>query len=174
MGPVVVKGLNKLTDLPLDVHLMVENPTLFVEPFAKSGADYLTVHVECDEAEEALEKISKLGVRTGISLNPETPAKDLVEHLGGIDLVLVMSVHPGFGGQEFMESNLDKLRWLSETRGEKELDFLISIDGGISKSTARRAAEAGADILVAGSAIFGRGKPGEALREIRGSIRGGE
>ena len=174
MGPVVVEGLNKLTDLPLDVHLMVEEPLRFVEAFAESGADYLTVHVECAEAEEALERITQLGVRPGISLNPATPADCLRAILGGVDLALVMSVNPGFGGQEFIDTNLEKLSWLAGIRREDGLDFLISIDGGISAGTAPRAVAAGADILVAGSAIFSHESPGEALRKIRESISGQE
>jgi ribulose-phosphate 3-epimerase len=167
MGPVVVRGLDKLTELPLDVHFMVEHPLDFVEPFAESGADYLTVHVECEQADEALEEISQHGVQKGISLNPETPPESLIRFLETVDLVLVMSVHPGFGAQEFIESNLGKVRWLSERRQEEGHSYSISIDGGISAETAARAARAGADILVAGSGIFGRQRPGEALRAIR-------
>lgn len=167
-GPSVVSSLNGRTDLPLDVHLMVEEPTLFIEPFAKAGADLLTVHIEAkDEIAEALESIKKLGVKTGVSIKPDTDPEELAPLMDLLDLILVMSVYPGFGGQVFLpesEEQISRVRELIRRSGRK---IWLEVDGGINAQTAPLAVRAGADALVAGSAIFKAADPVLALKQIR-------
>ena len=155
-GSAVMKSLNDITALNYDVHLMIENPGDYIEDFVCEKTEYITVHQEaCLHAHRILQKIRSLGVKVGISLNPATPLCMLEEILTDVDLVLIMSVNPGFGGQKFIPSSLDKIKRLAEIRRERDLDFLIEVDGGVTLENASDIARAGADILVAGSAVFG-------------------
>jgi len=166
-GPAVVSSLNGKTDLALDVHLMVEHPAAFVEPFAKAGADLLTVHAEAKEVDKALAQIKALGLKAGLSVKPDTPAEAVAPYLDRLDLVLVMSVYPGFGGQAFLPKALDQIRtvrWLIDTSGRK---IWLEVDGGINAQTAPQVIAAGADALVAGNAIFSSADPAGALKQIR-------
>ena len=150
-GPPVVECVRKITDSFLDVHLMIENPEKYAEAFADAGADSISVHLEAKgRIREALDKIREKKTKTCIVLNPGTPASSAEEHLDGVDMVLLMTVNPGFGGQKFIESVLPKFSELRKIREERGLNFEIQADGGINEATARQAADAGADILVAG------------------------
>ncbi len=167
-GPALVSSLKKHTDLPLDVHLMVTNPLRFVEPFAKAGADLLTVHIESDDdTVQALNAIRKLGVKTGVSVKPDTNP-DVIKPLTDLlDLVLVMSVYPGFGGQAFLENSpaqIKQVRQIIQASGKK---IWLEVDGGINAQTAKIAIAAGADALVAGNAIFSSADPELALKQIK-------
>ncbi len=162
IGACVVKGIK--TKKPLDCHLMINNPHLYVEDFAKAGAASITIHVEASRhLPEDIDKIKKLGCKAGVSINPETPVSKISSVLPMVDLVLVMSVHPGFGGQKFIPEVLDKIRWIREHY--PKLD--IQIDGGIDDKTAHLAVEAGANVLVAGSYILKSKNPREAVRKLR-------
>lgn len=164
LGPPVIKSLRKVTKLPFDVHLMIENPIASIEAFRKAGADWLTVHVEaCQNVSETLEMITKLGAQPGISLRPGTPLSKIEPYLKELALILIMSVEPGFGGQSFMEEQLDKVKYL-RTR----FNGLISVDGGVNAQNASRCVEAGADILVAGTAVFGQNDRKAAIESLRG------
>ncbi|MBC7242602.1 MAG: ribulose-phosphate 3-epimerase [Anaerolineae bacterium] len=155
IGPVVVQALRRVTRLPLDVHLMVEKPESLLEAFAQAGADILTVHVEtCPHLHRTLQQIHSLGVRAGVSLNPSTPLVTLEEILGDVDLVLVMSVNPGFGGQSFIERSVSRIRRLRQMMTEQRARAELSVDGGIHPGTAEQVVRAGANVLVAGSFIF--------------------
>jgi ribulose-phosphate 3-epimerase len=153
IGAPVVKSLKKVAKRPLDVHLMIEKPEKYVQDFIKAGADYLTIHVEStDDPAAVLRSIRASGVRPGITLRPATPLHALEEYLPLVDLVLVMTVNPGFGGQEFMEEQISKLSALAKIRKDQGLKYLIEVDGGINAETAKRCQEA--DVLVAGNYIF--------------------
>lgn len=154
-GPFIIEQVNSATDLPLDVHLMISNPGKYIESYVSAGADYLTVHGEViGEDPKLLKKIRSLSVRSGMSLNPDAKIDDHLSLFDHLDLFLVMSVYAGFGGQKFMPEVLDKVRAAAQIRKERGLDFEIAIDGGINESTAKLAREAGADILIAGTAFF--------------------
>ena len=168
-GPAMCAALRKRTRLPLDVHIMVEHPETYIEPFAKAGADYLVFHAEADvHAHRTLQRIRAAGMKAGVALNPGTPAAALEYLLGLCDLVLVMSVNPGAGGQVFLPEVLPKLTWLREQKIARGLSFEIEIDGGINEKTAPLAIAAGATMLVAGSAVFGAADPTATIRAIRG------
>ena len=153
IGPPVIESIRKRTRLPLDVHLMIEEPERWVETYVKAGADYLTIHVEaCPHLERALSLIREAGAKSGVALNPATAPEVLEYVLDDLDLVLVMSVNPGFGGQSFIPTAYEKIRRLRALLGSR--DVLVSVDGGVKVDNARAIAAAGADILVAGSAIF--------------------
>lgn len=155
IGPVVVQALRRVTRLPLDVHLMVEKPESMLESFVSAGADILTVHVEtCPHLHRTLQQIHSLGVRAGVSLNPSTPLVALEEILADVDLVLVMSVNPGFGGQSFIERSVGRIRRLRQMMIEQRVRAELSVDGGIHPETAEQVVRAGANVLVAGSFIF--------------------
>ncbi len=172
IGPAHVKMLKRVTDVPLDVHLMIDNPEVQVPWYIEAGADSVTVHVEvCDDAASMLRTIRDAGVKVGISLNPETDVSALEGLLGLVDLVLVMSVHPGFGGQSFIESSPAKIAAIVEMCKAEGAAPLIEVDGGIGVATAPLVHAAGADVLVAGSAIFCAGDPAAALRDIRDACR---
>ena len=161
-----VAAMRKATDLTLDVHLMIEKPIRYVEDFCRAGADYLTIHVEADRRENiraALEKIRALGVRPGIVLKPGTPAEAAEEFLPLVDMVLVMTVEPGFGGQKFMASMMPKVTRLRQLLDKVNPSCHVEVDGGVDKGTYRTCMESGADVLVAGSAFF-RSEDPEALR----------
>ncbi|MBI4115213.1 MAG: ribulose-phosphate 3-epimerase [Candidatus Omnitrophica bacterium] len=165
IGPVVVAWVRKCTKLPLDVHLMIDEPIRHLEAFRKAGADAITVHVEaCQDVAKTLGEIKRLGAEVGISLRPKTPVEKIFPFLDGLDLVLVMTVEPGFGGQKFMPEMLEKVKNLrSRFKGK------ISVDGGIDPETAPRAIEAGANVLVAGTAIFGQRDRAKAIENLRKS-----
>ena len=169
-GPLVVDAVNRLSDLPLDVHLMIRDPLALAERFVAAGADWLTIHCETvADLAGSLAAVKALGARAGVSLNPGTPLPAILPALAAADLVLVMSVNPGFGGQAFIESALDKVRGLRKLKDEGKTGALISIDGGINRRTAALAAAAGADILVAGSAVFGSADRAAEIAALRGA-----
>jgi ribulose-phosphate 3-epimerase len=167
IGPPVVAALRPHTDLFLDCHLMVDNPGRLLQAFADAGADGLTVHVELGETPALLAEIASVGLRRGLALEPETPYDAVVPYLGDIDLLLVMSVHTGFGGQPFIPEVLDKVRAARKEIDARGLAVEIEIDGGIKIDNAGRAADAGVDILVSGTGIFGADDPAAAARAIR-------
>ena len=157
-GYTTVKALRPATDMVLDVHLMIDRPIRYVERFVKAGADWLTIHVEADQPHntlEALEKIRALGCKAAISLKPGTPAEAAVPYLDKVDMILVMTVEPGFGGQKFMADQMDKVRQLREWMDDINPDCHIEVDGGVDLNTVVTCKENGADVLVAGSAFFG-------------------
>jgi ribulose-phosphate 3-epimerase len=155
IGPLVVDALRKVTDKPLDVHLMIENPDLYIADFAKAGADIITVHQEAvPHLHRTVQLIKSLGKQAGVSLNPATPVETLDVILDQLDLVLVMSVNPGFGGQTFISSALDKIRALRQRITQRGLATELQVDGGIKVDNIREVVAAGADVLVAGSAVF--------------------
>jgi ribulose-phosphate 3-epimerase len=167
IGPPVVKSLRKRTDLFLDCHLMVDNPGDLLVDFADAGADGCTVHIELGDPRPLFDSMRSLGLRVGLTHNPETPVTEVLPYLEEIDLLLFMSVHPGFGGQAFIPGVLDKLAEARRIVDERELPVELEIDGGINLETAPQAAEAGADILVAGSAVFHADEPAVAARKIK-------
>jgi ribulose-phosphate 3-epimerase len=167
IGPPVVAALRPHTELFLDCHLMVDNPGRLLQAFADAGADGLTVHVELGETAALLAEITKVGVRRGLAMEPETPYDAVEPYLADIDLLLVMSVHTGFGGQPFIPEVLEKVRAARKEIDARGLAVEIEIDGGIKVDNAGRAAEAGVDILVSGTGIFGAGDPAAAARAIR-------
>jgi len=169
IGPPVVKSLRKTTDLPLDCHLMIVEPERLVPAFAEAGADIITVHVEASpHLHRTLQQIRGLGKKAGVSLNPHTSEDELRYVLEELDLILVMSVNPGFGGQAFIEAVLPKIERLRKMIDEAGLDIVLEVDGGVKPGTAKRVAEAGADMLVAGSAVFGAEDYGRAIEALRG------
>ena len=168
-GPPIVAAIRKITKLPLDVHLMVTNPAALVDAFAAAGADWLTVHVETEpHLHRLVTHIRELGVRPAVVLNPATPLSSLEEILPEVDMVLVMSVNPGFGGQKFIPSSIDKIRRLKKQIIAVNREVLIEVDGGINAATSPLVREAGTDVLVAGSAVFGSNDLAAAIRQIRG------
>jgi ribulose-phosphate 3-epimerase len=154
-GPKMVADLHKATALPLDVHLMIERPDDWVDRYVEAGATYVVVHIEAvKDVRGTLARIRKRGARAGLTLNPETPVDAVIPFLSDIDLLLVMSVHPGFGGQKFIESALDKVRLVRRALDERKVSAELEVDGGIKVDNAARVADAGASVLVAGSAVF--------------------
>jgi ribulose-phosphate 3-epimerase len=165
IGPPVVKCLRKATKLPLDCHLMIENADEFIPAFADAGADWVSVHYEaCRHLHRSLELIAQHGMKPGVVLNPATRVNFIVDILPMVHHVLIMSVNPGFGGQEFIPFSLDKIRRLAELRREMGLAFRIEVDGGVAHDTVAQVVQAGAELLVAGNAVFGAG---EAERDAR-------
>jgi len=155
VGPPIVKALKNVTKLPLDVHLMITNADAFIPEFAEAGADYLTVHVEaCPHLHRTIQSIKERGVKAGVTLNPATPVQSLQEILPDVDLVLIMSVNPGFGGQKFIASCLPKIQTTRHMLDSIGSRALLEVDGGVKADNAAQVLEAGADVLVAGSAIF--------------------
>jgi|SRR5208283_523732 len=175
IGPSVVESIREITNLPLDVHLMVEEPDKFLKDFIKAGADYITVHVETSfHLHKTVHTIKESGKKAGVSLNPATSLFSLDQILSDVDMVLLMSVNPGFGGQEFIPTVLDKITSLRNILQEKGLNLLVEVDGGVKLDNAKRIASAGADILVMGSAFFKSkdykalmGKLREVLKDIK-------
>ncbi len=171
-GPAMVKALRRVTKLPLDCHLMIENPDQFIAEFADAGADFVGVHFEaCRHLHRTLKLIEQHGMRPAVVINPATPVEMLIEVLPMVHHVLVMSVNPGFGGQQFLPLALDKIEHLAELRTEMGLNYRIEVDGGIAHDTVARVVEAGADMLVAGSAVFSPGRTEENARELLRSAR---
>lgn len=155
IGPSIVESIKKITDVPLDVHLMIEEPDRYLRDFIKAGADYLTVHIEASvHLHRTVQWIKESGIKAGVSLNPATPVWSLDHILQDVDFVLIMSVNPGFGGQGFIPQMIDKIRVLKKIIMERGLSTLIEVDGGVNPDNARLVADAGADILVMGSAFF--------------------
>ena len=174
IGPPVVKSLRPRTDLYLDCHLMVDNPGDLLDDFAAAGADGITVHVELGDPRPLIARIRELGVRVGLTHNPDTPLDAVEPYLEEIDTLLFMSVFPGFGGQAFIPSVLEKVAEARRLVDERGLPVELEIDGGIGPATARQAVEAGADILVAGSAIFHADDPLAAARHLRAVATGAD
>lgn len=172
-GPLVMGAVAPLTNLPLDVHLMIEQPEQYIPAFAEAGAHVITVHAEaCVHLHRVIHMIKERGVKAGVAINPATPAAAIREVLEDIDLALVMTVNPGFGGQAFIPGTLRKIRQLNEWKRELGLPHLhIEVDGGISAETAPLVTEAGANVLVAGNAVFGRPDRREAIEEIRNRVK---
>jgi ribulose-phosphate 3-epimerase len=167
MGPPVVKSLRKVTNLPFDCHLMIENPVDFIPEFAEAGADWISVHYEaCRHLHRTLEMIAQHEMEPAVVINPATRVDVLIEILPMVHHVLVMSVNPGFGGQKFIPFSLDKIRQLVELRGDLGLNFRIEVDGGVAHDTIGSVVEAGADLLVAGSAVFDSGHPEKEARTL--------
>ncbi len=160
IGPPVVKSLRKATDLPLDCHLMIENPDQYIPEFVEAGADWISVHQEaCRHLNRTLHLIRSHGAVAGVVINPATPVETLSEVLDIADYVLVMSVNPGFGGQKFIPGAVHKIRRLADLRAQRGLNYRIEVDGGIALDTVADVVRAGAEILVAGNAVFGQGDP---------------
>jgi len=163
IGPLVVSAIRKVTKMPLDVHLMIDTPSRYIAEFRKAGADWITVHVEAEkDVHGVLQAIKASGAKAGISLRPKTAVETLFPYLPELDLILVMSVEPGFGGQSFMPEMMEKVKAL-----RSKFQGLISVDGGIGAGNASQALAAGADILVAGSAVFGKADRAKAVQEFR-------
>ncbi len=169
LGPGLIKCLRPHTSLPFDVHLMIENPDLFIQDFKEAGADIITVHVEaCRHLHRTLQLIKQNGMACGVVLNPHTPLEMIKHVLHEVDWVLIMSVNPGFGGQTFIPEALNKIAILNEWRKKLELSFLIEVDGGVNEQTARLCEEAGAHVVVAGSAVFNAPNRRVAIEQIKG------
>jgi ribulose-phosphate 3-epimerase len=168
IGPLVVASVRKITDLPLDVHLMIEDADRYIDDFAKAGADWITVHVEaCPHLHRTVSRIKELGKKAGAVLNPATPLGTLDEILADVDLVMLMSVNPGFGGQSFIRSSLNKIKTLKNMIEDRGLEVGIEVDGGVSPVTIKDVAGAGANIFVAGSAVFGQQDYAKEIMEMK-------
>jgi ribulose-phosphate 3-epimerase len=168
IGPFVVEAVRRVTSLPLDVHLMIVEPERYVEDFVRAGASTVGIHVEtCPHLHRGLAQIREAGARASVVLNPSTPAIAVEPVLGDVDQVLVMSVNPGFGGQKFIESSLGKIETLRGWIDERGLDVALEVDGGIGPETIARAARAGADVFVAGTAVFGAPDRAAAIAALR-------
>lgn len=169
IGPLIVEAIRPVTKLPLDVHLMIDNPDQYIEAFAKAGADYITVHVEaCRHLNRTIHHIKSFGIKAGVVLNPATPVYTIEHILKDIDMVLLMSVNPGFGGQKFIPEVLPKIRKVKEMADSIGKEIEIEIDGGVNSETAKLCVEAGANVLVAGSAIYDQEDYAAAISLIRG------
>lgn len=167
-GQPVVRAIRAVTKLPLDVHLMIEDPGRYVDSFAEAGAQTLTIHLEaCIHLHRNIHQIKGKGLAAGVAINPHTPVEALLPVLGDLDLVCIMSVNPGFGGQSFIPSTMQKLASLVKYRQLQGLAFRIEIDGGVDLNNARALAEAGADVLVAGNSVFGQPDPAAAVRSFK-------
>lgn len=167
-GAPVLKCLNGKTNLPYDVHLMIENADRFIEDFVMPNTEFIVVHQEaCTHLDRTIELIKSFGCKAGVALNPATPPETLDYIIEKLDLVLVMSVNPGFAAQKFIPSALDKIATLNEIRVDNDFDFLIQVDGGVSTQNAGELAEAGADILVAGNAIFSSDNPASVIKTLK-------
>ncbi len=172
LGPPVVKSLRKATKLPLDCHLMIENPNDFIPDFAEAGANWVSVHYEaCTHLHRTLELILHHGMKPGVVLNPATRVDFLIDILPMVHHVLIMSVNPGFGGQEFIPHSLDKISYLASLRQEMGLAFKIEVDGGVAHDTVEQVVKAGAELLVAGFAVFGSGNAEKNARELLAAAR---
>ena len=164
----ILEAIRKHTKKTLDVHIMIENPDDFLEQFQKSGTDILTVHYEaCRHLHRTVSRIKELGMKAGVALNPHTPVSVLEEIAADLDLVLIMSVNPGFGGQKFIQASVDKVRSLVALRTHKNASFIIEVDGGVNMETGKLLAEAGAEALVAGSFVFNSASPQETISNLK-------
>jgi len=171
IGPLIVDAIRPVTDLPLDVHLMIENPDVYIPEFARAGASIITVHQEaCPHLHRTIQLIKSHGVKAGVVINPATPVEMIKETLSYVDMVLVMTVNPGFGGQSFIKETLPKIEQLAKLRQTHQYNFEIEVDGGVNVETAKLCTDAGADVLVAGSAVFNKKDRKEAIEAIREAI----
>ena len=169
VGPGIVKCLRPHTELPFDVHLMIENPDQYIKDFKEAGADIITVHVEaCRHLHRTLQLIKQYEMQCGVVLNPHTPLEMIKHVLQEVDWILIMSVNPGFGGQTFIPDSLNKIATLNQWRQEQNLSYVIEVDGGVNEETARLCEEAGADVVVAGSAVFNAVDRQLAIQKIKG------
>lgn len=167
IGPLIVDNIQPHTELPLDVHLMIENPDQYISAFAEAGASIITVHQEaCPHLHRTIQLIKSHGAKAGVVINPATPAEMIRDILQDVDLVLLMTVNPGFGGQSFISEVVQKIKQIAFWRKERQLDFEIEVDGGVNRDTAKLCTDAGADVLVAGSAVFKQDDRKQAIQEI--------
>lgn len=168
-GPNIVEAIRPHTSLPLDVHLMIDDPERYIADFAKAGADYISVQVEStNHIHRAIQFIKEQNVKAGVVINPGTPVNSIIPVLEEVDFVLVMSVNPGFGGQKFIDYSLDKIKYLDQIRKEENLNFEIQVDGGVNDVTGQKCKDAGADILVAGSFIYSTGEsPAKQIKKLK-------
>ncbi len=168
IGPVVVSKIRKISDIFFDVHLMIENPGKYVEQFAKAGADLITIHAEaCDDILSTINKVKDLGCKVGVSINPETSLDVIKEIIQNVDLVLIMSVHPGFGGQSFIEDVLPKIKKTRDIISKIDKEIHLEVDGGINDKTAKTAIEYGANVLVAGNFVFTNASYRDAIKSLK-------
>ena len=169
IGPLIVEAIRPVTTLPLDVHLMIDNPDQYIPQFASAGADIITVHVEaCPHLHRTIQLIKENGAKAGVVLNPATPVDTIQHIIEDVDMVLLMTVNPGFGGQKFIKQVLPKIYAVSEMAKSKNLSIEIEVDGGVNKETAKLCIEAGANVLVAGSAVYNESDRAQAIKAIRG------
>lgn len=167
-GAPVIKCVRKYTDKPFDVHLMITDPLKYIDDFADAGADIITFHVECDsDIDKTIEKIKSRNIKAGLVIKPKTPAESVFEYLDKIDLVLIMTVEPGFGGQSFMADMMPKVKAIKEEAKRRGLDMPVEADGGIGAATIEQCAEAGIDICVAGTAVFKANDAAKAIAELQ-------
>jgi len=167
-GPSIIKSIRPLTDKVFDVHLMIEDPGRYIELFKDHGADIISVHLEaCKHLHRVIQQIKATGAQAGVALNPHTNVNGIFDILEDVDLVVLMSVNPGFGGQKFIYQTLDKIRSLDTVRTERNLDFKIEIDGGVGLQNAEKILQAGADVLVAGSSVFKSKDPIDSIRRLK-------
>lgn len=167
-GPPVIASIRKKTKLFFDVHLMIKNPQRYIESFVRAGADCITIHLEStSRPKDAIQRIKEYDMKAGIAISPNTPAEAVLPYLNIVDMVLVMTVEPGFGGQEMIPETLNKVRKIRDYANEHKIDVDIEVDGGINEKNARAAVEAGANIIVAGSAIFGSKTPAQVIKKMR-------
>ncbi|SEM46771.1 ribulose-5-phosphate 3-epimerase [Mesobacillus persicus] len=169
IGPLIVEAIRPVTKLPLDVHLMIENPDQYIEAFAKAGADYITVHVEASRhLHRTIHHIKSLGVKAGVVLNPATPVDSIKHIIEDLDMVLLMTVNPGFGGQKFIHSVLPKIKQVKEMAMMHNPELEIEVDGGVNTETSKLCIDAGATVLVAGSAVYNEQDRGRAIAALKG------
>ncbi|MBT4482874.1 MAG: ribulose-phosphate 3-epimerase, partial [Candidatus Latescibacteria bacterium] len=167
-GPNIVKTIRKMTDLPIDVHLMVDNPQVMIGSFADAGSDYITVHVEVvDDVPVILKEISEKGVHPGISLKPDTPVEAVFEYLDSVEILLVMTVFPGFGGQNFIEASYERIRKIVDRASEANPKLILSVDGGVNPDNASLLVNAGVNYLVVGTSVFKNHMAVENIRYLR-------
>jgi len=168
IGPIVVSKIRKISDIFFDVHLMIENPGQYIEAFAKAGSDLITIHAEtCDNIKQVIDKIKKSGCKAGISINPETPVSEIEDYIKDVDLVLVMSVHPGFSGQGFINDVLPKIKQVKDLIDETGKDIYLQVDGGINDKNAKLVKDNGANVLVAGNYVFTNKNYKQAISSLK-------
>jgi len=173
IGPPIVAAIRQASTVPLDVHLMITDPERYLEAFVRAGASWVSIHHEvCPKPADLVGKIHALGAKASLAINPETPVADAADALPLIDMLLVMSVHPGFGGQSFIPASVGKVEEAARRRAELGATFLIEVDGGITAQNVAQVAAAGADVIVAGTAVFGADDYAQAIRTLRGSAEG--
>jgi ribulose-phosphate 3-epimerase len=171
IGPLIVEAIRPVTKLPLDVHLMIEKPDLYIDDFVRAGADIITVHVEaCNHLHRTIQLIKSKGIKAGVVLNPHTPIESIQHILEDIDMVLLMTVNPGFGGQAFIPQVLPKIKQLANIIKEKQLSIEIEVDGGVNEETAKQCVNAGATVLVAGSAIYNTTDRKQAITNLKQAV----
>ncbi len=172
IGPLIVKAVRPHTSLPLDVHLMIEKPELYIDEFVSAGADIITVHIEaCPHIHRTIQQIKGHGIKAGVVLNPGTPLSSIQHILEDIDMVLIMTVNPGFGGQQFIEGMIEKIRELRNTINARGLDIEIEVDGGINEDTIQSCLHAGADVFVAGSAVYNHQDRKAAITRLKQAVK---